>query len=156
MINTESLIWQSLYTFDEAPKSVQLWLNDEHSLTAKLKSMFADFSVTVLSQQQIKPHAHEAEIMQTDELCVVREVELMGDGQVVVFARSVIPVTPDTKQILEIGAKPLGEVLFNQANIQRSPMQITHTGTVWGRRSLFTLGNTKLLVSEFFMENLYA
>ena len=156
MINTDTLIWQDLSSSNTVPKKVAKWLNDEASLTAKLKQQFSDFSVNVLSQEQAQPYAHEIEIMNTEEQCVVREVELLGNNQVVVFARSVIPLTHDTKKILSIGSKPLGEVLFNDASITRGPMQITHTDATWGRRSTFTIGNTKLLVSEFFMEALYA
>ena len=87
---------------------------------------------------------------------MVREVELLGKGKVVVFARSLIPLSDDTKEILKIGSKPLGEVLFNNPNIKRGAMQITQIGNIWGRRSTFTIGKTPLLVSEFFMEELYA
>jgi chorismate--pyruvate lyase len=87
---------------------------------------------------------------------VIREVQLLGNHQVVVFARSVIPVTGDTQAILKIGSKPLGEILFNDPDIKRGQLQITHTGSTWGRRSTFTIGTTKLLVSEFFLECLYA
>jgi len=73
-----------------------------------------------------------------------------------VFARSVIPITNDTQEILNIGSKPLGEVLFNDPSIKRGPMQITQIDNIWGRRSTFSIGETKLLVSEFFMEELYA
>jgi len=86
----------------------------------------------------------------------VREVELLGNGKVVVFARSVIPITNDTQEILSIGSKPLGEVLFNDSNIKRGALQITQIDDIWGRRSTFTIGNTKLLVSEFFTQALYA
>jgi chorismate--pyruvate lyase len=55
-----------------------------------------------------------------------------------------------------IGGKPLGEILFNDGSIVRGEMQITHADNLWGRRSTFTIGQTKLLVSEFFLENLYA
>ncbi|MBT7839394.1 MAG: chorismate lyase, partial [Candidatus Thioglobus sp.] len=55
-----------------------------------------------------------------------------------------------------IGSKPLGEVLFNDSNIKRGALQITQIDDIWGRRSTFTIGNTKLLVSEFFTQALYA
>ncbi|SMN15253.1 Chorismate--pyruvate lyase [uncultured Candidatus Thioglobus sp.] len=155
MINTINLVWQDLNQASNVPTNVMTWLNDDQSLTAKLKQKFSDFSVNVLFQQQASPHTHEVEIMGSNKQCVIREVELLGDSQVVVFARSVIPLTNDTKEILSIGPKPLGEVLFN-TSIKRGPLQITHTDAIWGRRSIFTIGNTKLLVSEFFMENLYA
>ena len=87
---------------------------------------------------------------------IIREVELLGNSQVMVFARSVIPITNDTEDLLMIGSRPLGEVLFNDSTIARGPLQITHTGSTWGRRSAFTIGTTKLLVNEFFLRRLYA
>ena len=156
MIDTQTLVWQDLAFSKKAPAVVQLWLDDSTSLTAKLKQQFPDFSVRVLSQQQATPHAHEVSAINTAKTCAVREVELLGKGEVVVFARSVIPVSDDTKEILKIGSKPLGEVLFNNPNIERGAMQITQIGNIWGRRSTFTIGKTPLLVSEFFMEKLYA
>jgi chorismate--pyruvate lyase len=156
MIDTRTLIWQDSTLIEKAPIAAQLWLDDSDSLTAKLKQQFTDFSLRVLSQQQAKPHAHEACEIDTNQTCTVREVELLGNGKVVVFARSVIPITDDTQEILSIGSKPLGEVLFNDSNIKRGALQITHIDNIWGRRSTFTVGNTKLLVSEFFTQELYA
>ena len=156
MIDTRTLVWQDLALNKKAPAAVQLWLNDNTSLTAKLKHQFSDFSVRVLSQQQAAPHAHEASVINTSKTCTIREVELLGNGEVVVFARSIIPLSDDTQEILDIGSKPLGEVLFNNPDIKRGAMQITQIGHIWGRRSTFTIGQTSLLVSEFFMEKLYA
>ncbi len=156
MINTQDLTWESLTNTSNAPKSVMDWLDDEQSLTAKLKQKFDNFSVNVLSQTQTTPHNNENELLDFKGQSVIREVELLGNHQVVVFARSVIPVTDDTQDLLTIGSKPLGEVLFNNPKIKRGQLQITHTGSTWGRRSTFTIGTTKLLVSEFFLECLYA
>jgi len=156
MINTQDLTWESLTTTSNVPKPVLNWLDDEQSLTAKLKQKFDDFSVNVLSQTQTTPHNNENEVLDFEGQSIVREVELLGNHQVVIFARSVIPVTEDTQDLLMIGSKPLGEVLFNDPDIKRGQLQITHTGSTWGRRSTFTIGTTKLLVSEFFLERLYA
>jgi len=46
------------------------------------------------------------EILAYDGICVEREVELLGDGNAVVYARSVIPKTIDTVKLLNIGTKP--------------------------------------------------
>lgn len=156
MIDTRNLVWQDLPLVQKAPVAVQLWLDDNASLTAKLKQQFSDFSVHVLSQQELTPHAHEIKVINAHQAYTIREVELLGNGKVMVFARSVIPLTDDTQEILNIGSKPLGEVLFNDPSIKRGLMQITHIDNIWGRRSTFTIGETKLLVSEFFMEELYA
>ena len=156
MINTQDLTWENLTNTSNVPESVLGWLDDEQSLTAKLKQKFDDFSVNVLSQIQTTPHNNENEMLDFEGQSVIREVQLLGNHQVVVFARSVIPVTGDTQAILKIGSKPLGEILFNDPDIKRGQLQITHTGGTWGRRSIFTIGTTKLLVSEFFLECLYA
>jgi chorismate--pyruvate lyase len=156
MIDTEKLTWRDLSLLEKAPADVRLWLSDEHSLTAKLKAKFSDFSVRVLSQKTTNPHQNEANIISQTQPCMVREVALLGGGEVVVFARSIIPINADTQPILDIGNQPLGEILFNHPNIKRSLMQITHVENIWGRRSIFTLGGSKLLVSEFFMRTLYA
>ena len=156
MINTQDLIWQSLKQARDVPNAVMYWLDDNQSLTAKLKRKFDDFAVNVLLQTQLEPHQNEVAILDFTGDSIIREVELLGNTQVMVFARSVIPITNDTKDLLSIGSKPLGEVLFNDPTIIRGPLQITHTGSTWGRRSTFTIGTTKLLVSEFFLECLYA
>ncbi len=156
MINTQDLTWENLTNTSNVPESVLGWLDDEQSLTAKLKQKFDDFSVNVLSQMQTTPHNNENEMLDFEGQSVIREVQLLGNHQVVVFARSVIPVTGDTQAILKIGSKPLGEILFNDPDIKRGQLQITHTDSTWGRRSTFTIGTTKLLVSEFFLECLYA
>ena len=74
----------------------------------------------------------------------------------VVFARSVIPQTQDTNAILKIGSRPLGEILFNDPNIKRGHLEVGDFNNVWARRSTFTIGVTKLLVTEIFLETLYA
>ncbi len=155
-MDTSALIWQDLTHINKAPIATQLWLNDEKSLTTKLKAKFENFSVQVLLQQKQIPHLHESATINNNDECIVREVELSGNGKVVVFARSIIPITKDTQEILSIGSKPLGEVLFNDPSVKRGNIQFTQTDNIWGRRSVFTIGNTKLLVSEFFMEELYA
>ena len=156
MINTQDLTWIDLSDASNVPEAVLVWLDDDQSLTAKLKQKFNDFAVNVLSQTQINPHANESNVLNFSGQSVIREVELLGNQQVMVFARSVIPVTDDTVDLLAIGSKPLGEILFNNADVHRGELQITHTGSIWGRRSVFTIGTTKLLVSEFFLECLYA
>ncbi|HIG89108.1 chorismate lyase [Candidatus Thioglobus sp.] len=156
MINTQDLVWQDLNQANNVPDNVMIWLDDKDSLTAKLKQKFDDFAVNVLHQTQENPHTNEIDVLGFQGQSVIREVELLGNEQVVVFARSIIPITSDTKNLLKIGSRPLGEVLFNDSTIQRGKLQITHTGSTWGRRSVFRIGHTKLLVSEFFLENLYA
>ncbi len=151
-MNTKNLVWIDLNTQTTIPKALKPWLIDDKSLTHKLRQAFDDFSVEVLSQKVAAPYTNELDVLNCDTKVIVREVNLLGNYQAVVFARSVIPITSDTQDLFSIGDKPLGEILFNDNNIKRGKMQITHTGNIWGRRSTFTIGQTKLLVSEFFLE----
>ncbi|CAC9990802.1 Chorismate--pyruvate lyase (EC 4.1.3.40) [uncultured Gammaproteobacteria bacterium] len=155
-MNIKNLLWVNLDAQMTIPKALEPWLIDNQSLTHKLKQEFEDFAVNVLSQTQGKAHKNEADLVDTRDDCIIREVELLGNQQVMIFARSIIPITNDTKDLRAIGGKPLGEILFNDGSIVRGEMQITHADNLWGRRSTFTIGQTKLLVSEFFLENLYA
>ena len=156
MMNTQNLIWTDLSDTHVVPDGVLSWLIDDDSLTAKLKQKFEDFSLHVLSQQQTYPHRNESHLLGLTGQAMIREAALLGNAQVVVFARSVIPNTQDTKDLLNIGTRPLGEVLFNHPAVKRGGLQVTHIDNVWGRRSIFTMGTTQLLVSEFFLEALYA
>jgi chorismate--pyruvate lyase len=155
-MNIKNLLWVNLDAQMTIPKALEPWLIDNQSLTHKLKQEFEDFAVNVLSQTQGKAHKNETDLVDTRDDCIIREVELLGNQQVMIFARSIIPITNDTKDLRTIGGKPLGEILFNDGSIVRGEMQITHADNLWGRRSTFTIGQTKLLVSEFFLENLYA
>ena len=155
MIDTQALLWLDLSQSKAIPKDVKIWLYDERSLTKKLKCKFKSFSVNVVSQKKITPCLGEKEILAYDGVCIERKVELLGDGNTVVYARSVIPKTTDTVKLLNIGARPLGEVLFNSSSISREMLQITNIKWVWGRRSIFTVGDTKILVSEFFLSTLF-
>ncbi len=155
MIDTKNLLWHELGVVNNIDENILSWLDDDKSLTAKLKQKFKSFAVEILTQEIQKPHKNELEVVDFSGDCVIREVQLLGDNQIVVFARSVIPITSDTEDLLKIGSKPLGEVLFNDKSIKRGDLQVTNSESTWGRRSAFTIGTTKLLVSEFFLENLY-
>ena len=156
MIDIAKLNWRKISASDNIPPSVENYLIDTESLTAKLKDKFSDFAVNVVNQSEDQPFANEVEIIKSSASSVIREVELMGGGKPVVFARSIIPITNDTKSILKIGSKPLGEILFNNPDINRGELEITNSSGLWGRRSIFTLGDTNILVSEFFLDELYA
>ncbi len=152
MFNTKNLIWTNLNQIKNIPDHILTWLDDYQSLTAKLKQKFNRFSINILSQKESIPHADEIELLNWHNQFVVREVELLGNDQVIVFARSIIPITNNTQSLLKIGSHPLGEMLFNDINIKRSQLQITHTHGTWGRRSIFTIDSTQVLVSEFFIK----
>ena len=158
MFNPDKFNWRIFNPKEGIPKHVCDWILDDQSLTSKLRNKYTDFNVNVVSQNENTPYDCELKILGAikNQVFIVREVELIGSQKPVVFARSLIPKTEDTKSILKIGSKPLGEILFNDPLIKRGHLEVGNFNTTWARRSTFTIGTTKLLVSEIFLETLYA
>ena len=158
MFNPDKFQWRIFNPQEGVPEHVCNWLLDGQSLTAKLRDKYKDFKVNVLSQEQASPYDCELKLLEahTNQTFIVREVELIGSQIPVVIARSLIPLTEDTNQILKIGANPLGEILFNNPEIKRGHLEVGSFNESWARRSTFKIGKTKLLVSEIFLESLYA
>lgn len=157
MFDIEKFQWQAFNEKKDIPKHVLPWILDNKSLSAKLKNKYKDFRVNVIQQSQQKPKNFEAQLLQIkNQPIIVREVELIGNNTKVVFARSIIPKTKDTEKLLQIGPKPLGEVLFNDDKIKRGILEISTNDEIFARRSIFKIGNTKILVMEIFFEQLYA
>jgi len=150
------LNWHDIDYFDDIPKEVLFWIRDDQSLTQKLKKKYQDFRVEVHKQEELEIYNHEINLLGNEENFIVREVSLYGDNQPVVFARSVIPKNSKTDSIIKIGNKPLGEILFTDPSILREPIEITFHNNIWGRRSVFVMNNSRILVSEFFLEKVYA
>ena len=158
MFNPDKFQWRIFNPQEGVPEHVCNWLLDGQSLTAKLRDKYEDFKVNVLSQEQDNPYDCELKLLEAhiNQTFIVREVELIGSQIPVVIARSLIPLTEDTSEILKIGAKPLGEILFNDPEIKRGYLEVGSFNKSWARRSTFKIGKTKLLVSEIFLESLYA
>ena len=159
----------------DVPESVLRWLLDPASLTRRIQSAcHGCFRVEVLFQGWARPQHNETRElgMRTGSSGFVREVHLLCDGRPWVFARTVIPRTTLTgprRCLTRLKSRPLGAVLFADPSMQRGPVEIARLSpcdklypsairhltqrpeTIWGRRSLFTLGGKPLLVSEIFL-----
>jgi chorismate--pyruvate lyase len=102
----------------------------------------------------------------------VRDVLLIGGGQVRVFAHSVLPRTSlrgGWCGIARLGTRPLAEALFTNPRVRRLGLAMRridarhplyraarhHTGLtahhLWARRSVFCLNGRALLVTEVFL-----
>jgi chorismate--pyruvate lyase len=158
MFNPDKFNWRIFDPKEKIPTYVSIWLLDSKSLTHKLKEKYKDFEVNVISQKENNPYQCEYQLLGStqNQGIVVREVELLGNQKPVVNARSLIPLTDDTKDILSIGSRPLGEILFDDPEIKRGHLEVGSFENSWARRSTFTMGKTKLLVTEIFLESLYA
>ena len=158
MFNPDKFNWRIFDPSEQIPSYVSIWLLDSTSLTQKLKEKYEDFEVNVISQTESVPYKCENQLLNSPENkeIIVREVELLGNQKPVVNARSLIPMTEDTIDILKIGSRPLGEILFDDPKIERGHLEVGSFQNSWARRSTFTIGKTNLLVTEIFLESLYA
>jgi chorismate--pyruvate lyase len=160
------------------PTAISHWLLDRGSLTANLKKACKnEFRVRLVDQGWGRVLHSEGELlgMRRGEIAVLREVELLVDGVPWVFARTVIPASSlhgPTKRLTMLGTKPLGEVLFSDPRTHRVEMEIAalrprhnlykkatesldiQPEQLWGRRTLFELSGTHLLVNELFLPSL--
>ena len=135
------------------------WLTDSGSLTRRLRQLSEDsFSVEVLEEIWIVPTKDQLKTLGLSENQVKRlwsrRVVLKGMNQPWVVAHTLIPDTAfhsPLQRILELRNQPLGELLFTEPGMQRSPIEICRTQTGWGRRSIFTLYNQPLLVAEYLL-----
>jgi chorismate--pyruvate lyase len=160
------------------PVELSPWLFDSGSLTQRLiESCPGEFRVTLLSQGWGRPLLNEARRlgMRASQNALIRQVHLSCDGVPWVFARTVIPprtLRGPQRRLAHLGNKSLGAVLFADKSMRRTELEIAaiakgqqiytlatqHMGAesrkIWGRRSVFSLHNHPLLVSEIFLPQL--
>ncbi len=172
------LLWRPIDRWQQSrpPLILRDWLADAGSLTARLigKSE-GHFQVEVLRQVIGRPELNECQVLgiRTTGLALIREVILKGNNQPWVFARSVLPLTSLTGELRHLrkqSNRPLGAFLFSQPHLVRSPIAIAAINRdhayvpvrlagselLWGRRSIFSLHDKPLLVSEVFLTNFVA
>lgn len=158
---------------------VNSWLDDQGSLTARLMDFCpGQFSVRVLSQRWVRPKIDEAKLLNIPprQTALLRQVQLLCGDTVCVYARSIIPLKTMNgkhRRLRHLGNRPLGAYLFANPGLSRSGQQIARIAKmdplfeiatsgsdynceqIWGRRSLFTIDDKPLLVSEFFLPALF-
>lgn len=156
------------------PRCLNTWLWDSNSLTAKLLALSkGHFSVKVLRQIHDRAELHECQALgiKPHQICLIREVVLLGKGESWVFARSILPLASLTGRLRHLrhqGNRPLGAFLFSQPDLVRSPIataalepkqaylpnHLQGNDRLWGRRSVFFVDQKPLLVSEVFLSAL--
>lgn len=160
------------------PADLADWLLNSGSLTRRLRQQCrSHFQVRILGQGWSRPIADESRVLglRLGAWAWIREVQLLGDHQPWVFARTLIPA--DTlrgrgRRLTRLGSRPLGEVLFADPGVRRGPVEIARIAAghrlhqrafadcpeppdlLWGRRSLFWIAERPLLVCEIFLPDL--
>lgn len=157
------------------PADVATWLFDVSSLTKRLLQRCPhSFRVELLSQSVRKPTLDESYALSIPhgKSALIREVILHCSDLAVVYARTVIPLSTLTGaevSYANLGNRPLGAMLFSDRTMKRGEVEVAtlkpkdalyvktrcKDQTIWGRRSVFSVGSKPLLVSEFFLPTLF-
>lgn len=154
------------------------WLLEQGSLTQHLIDISRDnFRVQRVKQYWATAKPGEAQLLNINprSRCLIREVTLHGGFETWVFARSVMPLSSlsgDLYCLRSLKNSSLGQILFNQASLKRSPFEIAEIREQdaympnylssqikaeqfrWARRCRFEVKNKPILVSEVFLPEL--
>jgi chorismate--pyruvate lyase len=168
---------KALYSQAGLSHAAASWVLAPGSLTQRLRDSAKNaFKLNVLRQINAKARVAESHVLalKPGAQVLIREVELCVDDQPRVFARTIIPA--QTRQgvgrvLVQLGNRPLGELLFNDKRTIRGPIQwtvlypqhclyqqaaqclstLSLPQRLYARRSVFYLVGKPLLVTEVFL-----
>ena len=132
------------------------WLTERGSLTARLRRHWPDLAVELQGEAHEKPWPCELDRLglPAESLAWVRRVTLHQAGQALVQARTVIPAwlpSNPWREIERLGRRPLGELLFQQTDLERSDFDYARSTSGWARRCVFWRQGAPLLLTECFL-----
>lgn len=156
------------------------WLTQPYVLSQALKQHCRILKVSVLSMQKEAPHPDELHYLPATHrqaAPLIRQVFLCGDSKPWVYARVVIPESTYLAYQNEwdrLGESLIGEtLLYKNPHTKRSTFEFSaqsiqtlsalypsllpfskKANVLFGRRSLFSLNQHPLIVSEFFLPDL--
>jgi chorismate--pyruvate lyase len=154
------------------PNDLQSWLFESESLTQRLRNQFENIRVQVLFQKKQSPFLTEWQILSLPKhrYCLIREVILLSNQTPLILARTIIPektLEISHGNLARLGSRPLGEILFSAPSLERKPCGIARIEPnlwatnfemktpLWGRRTKYSICQQPMLVSEFFLPNLF-
>ena len=156
---------------DRIPKKILSWFINEQSMTQAIRCVCAKMTLKLLSQRWCKPTPSDIQYLQLDPALdvSVREVEMLGDAEIWVYARTVLPAMlfrgKHKDLFSQLGTRPIGDILYSYPGIKRFDIQVAHlTSSVpgyesmqkyeedrtglWARRAKFHFLGCNLSVSE--------
>ena len=163
----------------ENPGPFHPWLIHQGSLTRKIESRCRAYAVKNVQQRYDKANLDEIFSMSlpANAMVLLREVNLFCEDIPLVFAHSVLPLRSlqgEWHGLRNLGNKPLGRALFADPRVQRTPLEYkklrsphalyrnasrilsTAPEHLWARRSIFSLGQKKIMVTEVFLPGILA
>lgn len=156
----------------QIPPRFAPWLLDLNSMTQAMRRITSDIRVDIIHQSWQRPTASEAKYLVIEPLSsvLIREVYLLADETVWMYARTVIPAAAFKGQehdlLQALNHRPLGDILYQQPGIYRQQLEITRlcafqpefqhviakypcqATILWGRRAQFRVFDSRLSVSE--------
>lgn len=145
--------------------SLKAWLLYQGSFMTRLKEHgIIDAKVQVLNESRRIPEEWERVCLGiAREETLVREVLILNATQCFMFARTVIPesmLSGALEELSQLGNRSLGSVLFNHPYVRREEFEFTivtfsscEDSHLPARRSIFTLQEKKLLLTEVFFKD---
>ena len=171
-------LWQSLEDLPAGARPRGLWayLAESGSLTERLRAKDSGFQVQLLAHGHAALSEEDTALLEAkpEEAGYMRQVFLCGgDHRPWVYARSLV-AGPSEIWLKELGEQPLGDRVFTNPRVQRSPIvvaeldahQVLHkealahlsvqeraraAGPLWARRSRLTVEGAHILIYECFL-----
>lgn len=143
----------------DIPKAYRYWIHLPGSLTQALRHRCEDFAVQVLAERSLTLYPPPALLGPKSgaEACWSRTVCLCA-GETPWVAAHTLLLRSSLQQGLDaltrLNDRPLGELLFTTAGVNKDSLEVTRTAFGWGRRSRYWLAGQPLLVAEFFLDEL--
>lgn len=148
------------------PSQVRELLLSRDSMTRRLRRRcHKSFRVRIVREQFARPRRDECQQLHLDprELAWIREVELVGDGEVWVQARTVFPLRTlcgRHRRLRHLGSRPIGEILFREHGWRRGPLEVAipsnpEVAGPFARRSCFHNQDLQVLILECFSASLW-
>jgi len=158
------------------PASAASWINEPGSITQRLRQQYGNsVRVQVLHQHWQRAFISESRLLNIPPAKYIlnREVLLYAGDTPLVLARTIIPkstLLSAQQNLSHLGNRPLGEVIFSYPKLKRLALEVAEikqqhwTTTIqkqaniqqdlWGRRTVYSLHQHPLLVSEFFLADI--
>jgi len=171
-------IWfcKRLHSRLNIPAGSASWINELGSITQRLRAQYGDcVRVEVLHQHWQRAFISESRLLKIPATKYVlnREVLLYAGDVPLVLARTIIPqstLQSAQQNLSHLGNRPLGEVIFAYPKLKRLALEVAQVKQqdwssiiqkkaiinedLWGRRTVYSLHQHPLLVSEFFLTEL--
>ncbi|MDE2071062.1 MAG: chorismate lyase [Gammaproteobacteria bacterium] len=164
-------LWRPADAWRREPQLTTLWswLSHSGSLTEKLRAAVGDaFHVRVLHEGVTQLSAEDAVLLHTLPGTAARQREVQLCGAIpLVYART-LAASKAARWLKDLNSQPLGDRVFTAADTQRSAIEVARLDNtqplyraavrniehapaiLWARRSVLSLGDSRLLIYECF------